>query len=350
MLATVHAYAAERLAERDDADGLRDRHAEFFEALAERAYAERHHGSATLTDALARDHDDLREALDWLSRTDVRRFARLAGALGWFWHANSHFAEGRARIDAALAVAARPMHGEERARLLSAAAELAAWQGDSVAAERFGAQAIEAWRALGREVEVGHVLYDLGWGHFFAGEDDAARERLEASLQIYQAERDPALINRAQLGLLQVLVAVGDVETVKRIGPEALVASQRLGDRWSEHFAHHFLGDCAVLEGDVAEAERRYRLSLEAAWETGDQVETCYELQGMAMAAAGNGDACASTHPGVGRELKPPQARRRGHPTVLERPGRSAHRSCSSPDQRRGGGWRMGGGFGHVAR
>ena len=46
-----------------------------------------------------------------------------------------------------------------------------------------------------------------------------------------------------------------------------------------------------MIEGDVAEAERRYRLSLEAAWETGDQVETCYELQGMAMAAAGAGDA-----------------------------------------------------------
>ena len=290
MLTTVHAYAAERLATRDDADETRDRHAEFFEALAEDAYAERHHGSAALTDALARDHDDLREALDWLSRTDVRRFARLAGALGWFWHANSHFAEGRSRIDAALAVAP-PEAGGERARLLSAATELAAWQGDSVAAERFGAQAIEAWRALGREVEVGHALYDLGWGHFFAGEDEAARERLEASLAIYEAEGDPALINRAQLGLLQVLVAVGDVETVKRIGPEAVVASQRVGDRWSEHFAHHFLGDCAVMEGDVAEAERRYRLSLDAAWETGDQVETCYELQGMAMAAAGSGDA-----------------------------------------------------------
>jgi hypothetical protein len=75
------------------------------------------------------------------------------------------------------------------------------------------------------------------------------------------------------------------------MGPEALAISRQLGDRWSEHFAHHFLGDVAVMEGDFAEAERRYRLSLEAAWQTGDQVESCYELQGMAMAAAGNGEA-----------------------------------------------------------
>ena len=81
------------------------------------------------------------------------------------------------------------------------------------------------------------------------------------------------------------------METVKRVGPEALATSQALGDGWSEHFAQHFLVDCAVLEGDVAEAERRYRLSLQAAWQSGYEVKSCYELQGMAMAAAGNGDA-----------------------------------------------------------
>jgi predicted ATPase/class 3 adenylate cyclase len=290
MLATVREYAAERLAERADADAVGDGHAAYFEALAERAYAARHREPGVWADRLALDHDDLREALDRLSRTDPRRYGRLAGDLGWFWHVHSHFAEGQARVAAALA--ALPADAaEERARLLSAATELAAWQGDSAVAEGFGTEAIEAWGVLNREAEVGLVLYDLGWGHFFAGEDDVARKRLEASLEIHQTRRDALLTNRAQLGLLQVLVSIGDVETVKRIGPEALEISQALGDRWSEHFAHHFLGDCAVIEGDVAEAERRYRLSLEAAWQTGDQVETCYELQGMAMAAAGSGDA-----------------------------------------------------------
>ena len=188
------------------------------------------------------------------------------------------------------------------------------------------------------EPEVGHVLYDLGWGHFFAGEDDAARERLEASLLIYQADRDPALINRAQLGLLQVLVAVGDVETVKRIGPEALIASQRLGDRWSEHFAHHFLGDCAVLEGDVAEAEYRYRLSLEAAWETGDQVETCYELQGMAMAAAGNEDASRALTLASAASSNLRKLGVEGIPPFWSALVDRHIASCSRPDRRRAGG------------
>jgi predicted ATPase/class 3 adenylate cyclase len=290
MLSTIREFAAERLSERPDSDDVRGRHADFFEALAVRAYAGRHRQSASMADALALDHDDLRDALDWLSRTDARRFARLAGLLGWFWHAHSHFAEGRGRVNAALEALAED-GGEDRARLLSAATELAAWQGDVLAAEAFGVQAIEAWRSLGSDVDVGLVSYDLGWAHFFAGDDEAARARFEASLAILEPHGDDVLTNRAKLGLLQVLVAIGDVATVKRIGPEAVAVSQALGDRWSEHFAHHFLGDCAVMEADVAEAERRYRLSLEAAWETGDQVETCYELQGMAMAAAGAGHA-----------------------------------------------------------
>lgn len=290
MLATIREYAAEKLAEQPEAEAVHERHAAFFESLTDHAFADRYRDQAAMADLLAADHDDVRETLDWLSRTDSLRFARMASKLGWFWHAHSHFIEGRTRIAAALGRVPAG-DGEDRARLLSAATELAAWYGDSAQAEAFGADAMAAWTALGRDEDVALVLYDLGWGQFFAGENDAARERMEASLAKQQAHGDLLLINRAQLGLLQVLVAVGDVETVKRIGPEALSISQQLDDRWSEHFAHHFLGDVAVMEGDVAEAERRYRLSLEAAWQTGDQAETGYELQGMAMAAAGKGEA-----------------------------------------------------------
>lgn len=63
---------------------------------------------------------------------------------------------------------------------------------------------------------------------------------------------------------------------------------------WYEHFAHHFLGDCALIEGDFDAARARYVRSLDAAWRSGDHVETCYELQGMAMSAAGLGQAARS--------------------------------------------------------
>jgi predicted ATPase/class 3 adenylate cyclase len=289
MLDTVREFAAEQLEASGELEAVKDRHAAFFEDLAARAHDVRLHRQA-VADELEADHDNLRAALDWLSVADAARYARLAGRLGWFWHVHSHFAEGRARVEDALA-RTPPDGDEDHARLLSAAVELAAWHGDAVAAERLGADALSAWRALGRDDEAALVLHDLGWGHFFAGGDLAlGRRRMEESLELHRSLGDPQLINRGQLGLLQLLVAVGDVATVKQLAPEALDVAQRLGDRWSEHFAHHFLADCALIEGDTDEAQRRYRLSLEAAWESGDQVETCYELQGMAMAAAAAGN------------------------------------------------------------
>jgi hypothetical protein len=62
------------------------------------------------------------------------------------------------------------------------------------------------------------------------------------------------------------------------------------GDLRTEHFAFHFLADCALIRGDTEEAEQRYRRSLKAALELGDILETSFEVQGVAMAAAGNRD------------------------------------------------------------
>ena len=78
LLAIVREYAAERLEERGDADALRDRHAAFFEELAERAYAGRHRDPGTMADLLALDHDDLRQG-PGLAQRERREPLRPAG-------------------------------------------------------------------------------------------------------------------------------------------------------------------------------------------------------------------------------------------------------------------------------
>ena len=73
------------------------------------------------------------------------------------------------------------------------------------------------------------------------------------------------------------------------LGAEALQLSRAIGDHWAEHFAHHFLADCALIDGDYATAAAHYARSLEAAARAGDRIETCFELQGVAMASSGLG-------------------------------------------------------------
>jgi hypothetical protein len=89
------------------------------------------------------------------------------------------------------------------------------------------------------------------------------------------------------MGLLQVLVSLGELDIVEPMAREALVVAQQTRDLRSEHFAHHFLADCPLIRGDAAAAVPRYRRALELAVELGDRAETGVEIQGVAMAAAG---------------------------------------------------------------
>lgn len=287
MLDTIREFAVETLEASGQAETIRDHHARFFEQLAEEAYLDRHLRTTERGDELEREHDNLRAALDFLDGRDALRFVQLAGALGWFWRLHSKFAEGRERL--ARALAGWTARDADRGRALSAAGQLAAWHGDIGAAQALLDEAISLWKELDNPQEVALALYELGWGHLFADDGGGGRRYMEESLELQRAIGGPNLINRAQLGLLQMLIATDDVETVPQLGAEALDLSRRLGDVWSEHFAHHFMGDCAILEEDFGTAQTHYRHSLVAAWRAGDEVEICFELQGMAMSASGLG-------------------------------------------------------------
>ncbi len=112
---------------------------------------------------------------------------------------------------------------------------------------------------------------------------------MEEGLSLQQSVGDPLLVNRARIGLLQVLVSLGELEIVEPMAREALALAERSGDLRSEHFTHHFLADCPLIRGDCAGALPRYRRALELAVELGDRSETAVEIQGVAMARAGCG-------------------------------------------------------------
>ncbi len=285
MLETIREYALELLTASGEGEDTRARHADFYLALAEEAFAERFTHEGGRSEELEREHDNLRAAFDWFREADRKRSLQLAGALGWFWHVHSHFVEGRARLASALE--GRSERDEVRARALAAVGEVAAWQADLTAARPAIEEAVSIWRELGREQDVALALHELGWGYFYANDDGAARRCMEESLELQRSFGDAFLVNRAQIGLAQVLVSMGELEIVERLAREALELAEQLGDLRSEHFAHHFLADCPLIRGDCATAEERYRRSLELAVELGDRVETAVEIQGLSMAAAG---------------------------------------------------------------
>jgi predicted ATPase/class 3 adenylate cyclase len=288
MLDTIREYAAEQLVDSNEASERRRRHAEFFHSLAEEAYTHRFDTEEEWSNRLELEHDNLRAALDWLAANDADLELDLAGALGWFWMAHSHLAEGRRRLGRALGVPAT--EGPVRARAVTMAGALAGWQGDGEAARRLLAEGLALWRLAGDIPELATALDAQGWALFAVGDDPQALSAFEESLGLRRQLGDRAGELRSLVGVCQMLVAVGDVRRAAPMSKELLDLS-RGRDLRSEHFAYHFSADCALIEGDCEEAERRYRESLRAALPLGDVVETSFEVQGVAMAAACRGDS-----------------------------------------------------------
>ena len=133
--------------------------------------------------------------------------------------------------------------------------------------------------------ELASALDSLGWPLIYdAGDETSALAAFEEALEIRRELGDAAGETRALVGVCQVLVALGEVERAETISRELLERAE--GDPRTEHFAYHFLADCALIRGDTVEAETRYRESLRAALPLGDVIETSFEVQGVAMAVA----------------------------------------------------------------
>jgi predicted ATPase len=97
MLETIQEYAAERLGDSGEAEGVRTRHAEHFLALAEEAAPQmRHEEEAEALALLEPEHANLRAALATLRGAgDVEPEARLVYALSDFWWKRGHLRESR---------------------------------------------------------------------------------------------------------------------------------------------------------------------------------------------------------------------------------------------------------------
>jgi hypothetical protein len=176
MLEPIRQYGRERLKESGEAQRLRERHAEYYLALAEGADAQgadRELNAARPVAWLKRmesEHDNLRAALSWAldkkDEPDGRHAARelglrLAVALWWFWH--THQTEGRRYLGKALSGECGPAMTHWRALALEAAAGLALYQADYGASKGLMEEALALYRELGNEEGIAAGLPTSVW-------------------------------------------------------------------------------------------------------------------------------------------------------------------------------------------
>jgi predicted ATPase/DNA-binding SARP family transcriptional activator len=213
LLQTIREYALARLAERDEVDDLRRRHAARYLEVAERAWELILPGGASEPEGMAvleREADNLRAAFAWASASgDGETTVRLAVAQRWFWLVRGRFVEARAAFDTAAEARVEPtLH----AAALNGAATFAAHQGETARAREQWNEALEIYRARGDEDEVARCVAELG----------------------------------------SVAVAEGDLERARVLYEDAVERFDRLGHRVRESVALSNLAAIADQDDDLA--------------------------------------------------------------------------------------------------
>ena len=207
MLTVIREFAYAALVARGDADEALTRHASVYTDLAEMSQQEILTSKQGMwLQRLTEEQDNLRAAFDHAASVgDASTALRIAGSMWRFWQIRGHLAEGRARIERALAL---PDAGRDRARAqaLTGLGGIMYWQGQW--AEMLGPcrAALEIYREIGSEEEIAEALYNLSFAWGYAGDSEEARALLGESLEMSERIGRSIGVGRAHWGLANVAV------------------------------------------------------------------------------------------------------------------------------------------------
>ena len=290
MLETIREYAAERLDAHADVEALRRRHADYYlelalsANLASDAHGEQRH------DLVISEQANIRAAIDWAAAAgDVALALELVVALENFWTTSDPF-EGVRRLETLLGRAGDvPM--PLRARALRALCSAATLAGDLELAERAIRESLDAFRAIGDELGVGHLLNRLGMSALNLGEPERARAPLEESLEIFRRHgfRKGEATTIGGLGYLARMQGDAD-QAVTLLEQSATMAAQE-GHPWFQANTLANLAELELAQNRLDEAATRARQTLRLSRRIGDRQLSVYALAYLACIAAEHEDA-----------------------------------------------------------
>ncbi|GAC1389996.1 MAG: hypothetical protein NVSMB38_06090 [Ktedonobacteraceae bacterium] len=257
MLSTLREYGLECLTENGELEGMHRIHAEYMLALAEEA--EQHIGGseqALWLERLAREHNNLREALHWLmERGEQELLLRLSTALYWFWSVRGHFGEGRQWLRRAL-MGSEHISKSVRAKALNAAGALAYNEDEHEQGELLCSESLMLYRELGDKHGCAISLYWLGQIACWTKHDYVlAITQAEEALHLFEETHDTSGV--ADVILLLAYVAMNQgmyTEAIARL-EMGLALFQGRDDLWGVCYTLHYLGRIHFSIGKYAKAK-----------------------------------------------------------------------------------------------
>jgi predicted ATPase/class 3 adenylate cyclase len=297
MLNTIQEYAAERLAEEGEPEDIRQRHAEWFLGVVTAAEPnlmaadKRRH-----LDALEQEHDNLRAAITWATDRGRAELAlKLCSGLWRFWQMRGYLAEGRERLDRALALPTVADHAEAHLAALEAAGGIAYWQGDGAAAQRQYLASLALAEEQGSPAAVANAHYNLSFAFMYLPDGRAtpeqARAEADKALGIYQQIGDRAGEARTLWALANTYWTANEwTSEAVDIAERALAGFRVTEDRFQTAWASYTVGLYALKSLDLDKAATRLNEALEIFGDAGDVSGYVLVLDAIAFLAELSGD------------------------------------------------------------
>jgi predicted ATPase len=301
LLETIRGYALERLAGGGDWVRAHDRHAAYFQALAEPSDADLA-GPAQLAwlRRLETEHDNVLAAMSWLlDQGHLDRAARLFLMTWRFWWLRGHLAE-LARLGDELAAVSDDLPPYQRAVALTGAGSIRNNNGDPAQAQALFEQTLPLYRQTSEKLGVmlhATVLAILGHLAATRGDYAGASNLLDEGQALVKEFRDENLAGYACLQQLltvaytdnflgQVRLYQADNDAAAQLFTDGLTVARRADDRIPILVSLYDLGLARQAQGDLAGAAGHLKEGLAIAAEAGDETSAAYYLEALAAVAA----------------------------------------------------------------
>lgn len=291
LLETVRQYARERAGEAGDLAGAQRRHAECFGDLADAALAAKLNSvQSSRHSEIDADYANVRAALEYaFAEADAGLVVRIVRGLGDYWRLRGFLDEGQLWLLRAVDLAggaapdvAADLHGYLGAIHLRT--------NEFVAAARRFEAAIGWARQDGHARPLAHWLHQLAYAHRAQGDLARARAVLGDALEISRAAGD-------RIGMAHRLGSLGDiaVHEGRLDDAEALFAEvwQLIQPATADHLVPYLesVARLALEQGDVDEGARRAEAGLHQARVAGDVWHVGFNLIALAYVARRRGES-----------------------------------------------------------
>ena len=300
LLETIRDYALERLAGGGDWVQAHDRHAAYFQALAEPSGAElAGPGRLPWLGRLETEHDNLLATMSWLVDQGHIDQATHLFLMSWrFWWVRGHLAE-LARPGDELVAGSEDLPPYKRALALTGAGFILIANGDLARAQTVFGQSLPLYRQTSEKLGVilnATVLAVLG--HLVAIRRDyaGASELLDEGQAMLRELREDDLTGYDRLQHLltiafvdnflgQVRLSQGDNDAAARLFTDGLAVARRAQDGIPILISLYDLALSSQAQGDLAGAAGHLKEGLAMTAEAGDETSAAYYLEALAAVA-----------------------------------------------------------------